>query len=91
MAIQLVCRFFCGGLADLRLGTGAKALSDVRAKLDPPVRPTVHKLLRVGVGDHELHALQVRRDHVVDRVGAAAADTDHGDARAEVGRWGLVE
>ena len=25
------------------------------------------------------------RDHVVDRVGAAAADTDHGDARAEVG------
>ena len=85
VAIQLVRRLFGRGAPDLRLGAGAEALRDVRPELDAPVRPAVHQLLRVGVGDDELHALQVRRDHVVDGVGAAAADADDGDARREVG------
>ena len=54
----------------------------MRPELDAPVGAAVHELLRVGVGDDELHALQVRRDHVVHGIGAAAADADHGDARA---------
>ena len=86
---QFVGGFLRRRLADLRLRAGAEALRDVRAQLDAPIRAAVHKLLRVGVGDDELHALQIRRDHVVDRIGAAAADTDDGDARAEVGVRGL--
>jgi hypothetical protein len=45
----------------------------------------MHQLLRIGVGDDEIHALQIELDHVVDSVGAAAADTDDGDARGEIG------
>jgi len=31
----------------------------------------------------KIDALQARRDHVVDRVAAGAADAEHGDARLE--------
>ena len=36
--------------------------------------------LNIGIGDKELHAPEARRDHAVNGVGAAAADTDHFDA-----------
>ncbi len=80
-----VGRFLGRGAADFRLGAGAEALGDVRPELDAPVGAAVHQLLRVGVGDDELHALQIQRDHVVDRVGAAAAHADDGDPRGEIG------
>jgi hypothetical protein len=37
--------------------------------------------LRVGVGDQELDPFQLGVDHVVDRVAAGAAESDHHDAR----------
>ena len=55
------------------------------AKLDAAVGAGCAQLLRVGVGDDELDALQVERDHVVDGIGAAAADADHGDPGREIG------
>ena len=38
--------------------------------------------LQIGVGDHELHAFQVRLDHAIDRVAAAAAHADDLDLGA---------
>jgi hypothetical protein len=40
--------------------------------------------LRIGVGADELHALHLALDHVLDRVAAAAADTDDLDLGAQV-------
>ena len=85
MAEQLLRRFLCRRAPDLRLRPGAEPLRQMRAELDAPVRAAVQKLLRVGVGDDELDALQVHRDHVVDGVGAAAAHPNDGDAGSEVG------
>jgi hypothetical protein len=71
--------------ADVGLRPGTEPLGDVRPELDAPVRLRVQQLLRIGVGDHELDPLQVHRDHVVDGIGAAAANADHGDPGSEVG------
>ena len=79
---QLLRRLLGGGAADLGLGAGAEALGQVRAELHAALGAAVQQRLRVGVGDDELHAVQAGGDHVVDRVGAAAADADDGDARA---------
>ena len=49
------------------------------------------QLLRIGIGDDEIHARQIQRDHVVDRIGPAAADTDDGDARREIGMRRLLD
>ncbi len=38
--------------------------------------------LQIGVGDYELHAFQVRLDHAIDRVAAAAAHADDFDLGA---------
>ena len=85
VAIQFVRRLLGRGAADLRLGAGAESLGDVRPELDAARGLRVQQLLSIRVRHHELDALQVQRDHVVDSVGSAAANTDHGDAWSEVG------
>ena len=85
MAEQFVGRFFRRRLADFRLRTRAQTLGQMRPKLDSAIGSAVHQLLRVGVRDHEIDALQVGGDHVVDRVRATATDTDHGDPGGEIG------
>ena len=42
------------------------------------------KRLRIGVGHDKVDPLEARRDHVVDRVAAGAADADNGQARFDV-------
>ena len=51
------------------------------AELQLDLRLIALQRLRVGVRDDELHALHALRDHVVDRVAAAAAHADHLDDR----------
>ena len=74
-----VDRFFRGGLAALGLGARAQARG---AELDQVVGGRAVEGLRVGVGADELNALDPLRDHVVDRVAAAAAHADHLDLGA---------
>ena len=74
-----VDRLLGRGLAGFRLGAGAEAGG---AELDQVVRRRAVERLRVGVGADELDALHALRDHVLDRVAAAAADADHLDLRA---------
>ena len=80
---DLVDRLFGGGAADLRLRAGAETLGDGDAHLDEPLGLGRGQRLGVGVGDHELAALQPGADHVVDRVAAGAADAEHGDLRLQ--------
>ncbi len=95
MAREFVARFFRGGAADLGLRPRAQPLRQVGAKLDAAVGAAVGKLLGIGVGDDEFHALQLRMDHVVHRIRTTAANPDHCDAGREIGmillRDGQVE
>ncbi|AHJ62192.2 Hypothetical protein GbCGDNIH3_5015 [Granulibacter bethesdensis] len=44
----------------------------------------MHQLLGIGIRNDEIDTGQIERDHVVNRVRAAAAYTDHGNARGEI-------
>ena len=65
-----------GGLIDL---VGNIALGDAKAKLDPPVGGGGVQGLGIGVGDDEIHALDVGAHHVGDGVSARSADADDAD------------
>jgi hypothetical protein len=79
MVAQLVDHLFGRRGADVRLRAGAEALRDRRAHLHDALRLRHRQRLRVGVGDHEVDALEARRDHVVDGVATGATDAEHGD------------
>jgi hypothetical protein len=64
-------------------GAGAKTLGDVGTKLDARFRDRVVQRLRVGVGDDEVHAFDLRLDHVGDGVAARAAHADNDDTRTQ--------
>ena len=74
-----------GRTADIRLGAGAEPAGGAGAQLDALFAQRTLQRLRVGVADDEVHAFQVRLDHVVDGVAAGPADAEHGDARLQLG------
>ncbi|GBR21477.1 hypothetical protein AA3271_1003 [Gluconobacter japonicus NBRC 3271] len=53
------------------------------AKLDAAFCLGMGKLLRIRVGHNELNTLELRIDHVVDGIGAAAANAYDGNAWRE--------
>ena len=61
MVADFVDDFLGGGRADIRLRTGAEALGDLGAHLHDALGLRHGQRLRVGVGDDEIDALQVRR------------------------------
>ena len=63
----------------LGIGAGAQSFGELLADLDFDLGLGDVHGLQVGVGGDELHTLQITADHVVDRVAAGAADTDHLD------------
>jgi hypothetical protein len=74
-----VDRLFGRQLAGFRFGARPQARV---AELDDVVRAAAVQRLRVGVGADELDAGDGARDHVLDRVAAAAAHAHHLDAGA---------
>jgi hypothetical protein len=82
-ALQMVADFvdhlFGGGAAHFRLGAGTEPLGDLHAHLNDAFRFGHRQGLGVGIGDHELAALQPAGDHVVDGVAAGAAGPEHGN------------
>ena len=91
MIADLVDHLFRRGAADLGLRAGAEAFGDLRAHLDDALGLRHRQRLRVGVGDDEVDALEARRDHVVDRVAAGAADAENGDARLHLANVGNLQ
>jgi hypothetical protein len=71
-----------GPAADLGISACAEAVRQLHAELDLHRRLGSLQRLEIGVGDDELHALQVRLDHAIDRVAAAAAHADDLDLGA---------
>ena len=69
--------------ADFGTRTRTQPLSDLRSELDATLRRRGVERLRVGVGDDEIDALDLRRDHVRDGIAPRAADADHGDTRLQ--------
>ena len=58
-----------------------RPVRDGRAELEPLLGQAAPERLGVGVRHDELHALQVRLDHVIDGIAARAANTEHDDVR----------
>ncbi len=88
---DFVDAFFRGSTTNFRLRTGAEAFRHGSAKLDDAVGLRHGQSLRVGVGHNEIHAAQAGIDHVVDRIAAAAADTEYGDAGLQLGDIRLLQ
>ncbi len=80
---NLIRRFFRSRKTNRRFRPGTEAARDGHTQLDHPVRLRALERLRIRVRDDEIDTLEVRRNHVVDRVAARAADADHRDFRAQ--------
>ena len=87
-ALDIGDGFFGCGLAHFGPRACAKAAGDVGPELDALFGRAGGKRLCVGIGDDELDALDLGRDHVGDGIAARAADPDHSDARTQVIRSG---
>ena len=87
-AFDLVGAFFRRCPADIGTRSGAKALRQLSADLNPMLGFGVNQRLRVGVGDQEFDAFELRGDHVVDGIAARTADPEHKNARLEFGEIG---
>jgi hypothetical protein len=60
-----------------------RPFGDARSELDTTLGGRGIQRLRVGIGDDEIDALDLRVDHVGDGVTACAAHADHADARLQ--------
>jgi hypothetical protein len=74
-------RFFSRSGTNLRPRAGAETGGGAEAKLQRVFSARTRESLRVGVGYDELDALEVRLDHVVDRVAAGSAHAKNEDPR----------
>ena len=59
-------------------------MGNARPKLDGFFGQRLRECLGVGIGDNEFNAFELRRNHVVDRIAAGAADADDADPRFQV-------
>ena len=75
-----------GVLPDLGVGPRAEASGEARAELELDRRRGGAQGLEIRIGDGELHAGELGADHPVDRVRAAAAESDDLD----LGRLALL-
>src|SRR5262249_8717461 len=88
---DLVDAFLRRSPADFRLRTCAEPLGHIHTELDDPLRLRHRERLGIRIGDDEIDALEARGDHVVDRVAAAAANTEYGDPRLKLGDIWLLQ
>lgn len=72
-----------GAHADFGVSARAQTLRDLHAQLDATVRLGELKLLRVGVGHHELNTLEAGLDHVVDSIATGPTDAEDHDTRLQ--------
>jgi hypothetical protein len=56
----------------------------MRPELDATIRPAVHQLLRIRIGNNEINALKIGGDHVVHGIRSATTNTDHGNTGREI-------
>ena len=76
--------FFGGRLAHFGTRACTQTAGDIRTQLNALFRRRSAQRLRIGVGDDEFDAFDLRSYHVGNRIAACAANADHGDARTHV-------
>jgi hypothetical protein len=86
--VDLVVVGFSGRASDLGIAAGAETAGEVATDVELDVGVAHEERLGIGVDRDELDTLQPRIDHPVDRVDAAAADTDDLDHSEIVGGCG---
>ncbi len=84
---DLVAVILAGLRADLRVGPGAEAASELAADVELDVGVAHQQCLRVGVDGDELDAFESRLDHPIDSIDAAASDSNDFDDGEVVVRW----
>src|SRR6185437_13674436 len=84
--LELVAALLGRGLANCRIGACAETAGLLVADVDFDVGVAHQQRLGVGVDSDELDPGQARVDHSVDRVRAAAADSDDFDHGEEISR-----
>ena len=75
--LQLCPGFLGGLLADHRIATGPQAAGELLTQLGAVVGGGLEQGLGIGVKHPITHALQVGRDHAVDRIAATTPHADH--------------
>ena len=71
--------FGFGQLGNDRRGTRTGTAAHAGGKKDH-----IGESLRVGIGNDKVNAFQILRNHIIDGIAAAAADTDDGNPRFQV-------
>ena len=77
--------FFRRHFAYFRTSAGSQSLCGLKAELNFAAGRRMSQSLRIGVGHNKIDSFQILGNHVVDGITAAAADSDNGDARFQVG------
>src|SRR5690606_29909225 len=91
MINDFVYAFFSGCTSNFWLGTRSKALGHCCAELNDAFSLRHGQRLSVSISDHKINAAQTSIDHIVDRVTAAAAHTENGDTRLQLGNVRLLQ
>ena len=82
---QLVAGFLGGLLADHRIAARAQPPGEFLAQLQPLHGRRLDQGLGIGVEHPIAHALQVGRNHAIDRIAAATTDANHLNASGLAG------
>ena len=82
----LIDFLFGGCPADFRPRTGAEALCNAQAQLDLTLTFGLGEGLCIGIRHNAHDALDIRGEHVADRIAACAADPENDDTRSQFGR-----
>ena len=89
--LDVVGAFFGGGRPNVGPRARAEAGREFAADLNPALRLGMGERLRVGIGNDEFDALELRGDHVVDRIAASTADAEDQNARLDLGEIRCLE
>ena len=83
MGVDVLDGFFGRCRADFGAGACTETLGGFEAELDSVLAFRAFQCLRIGVGDNKLHPLEIRLDHVVDRITPSTTDTKYDDPGLE--------
>ena len=91
--LHLLNCFFCSRATNLWARTSTKTLRNLGSKLNTIVRRRGVQCLRIGIGDKEIDAFNLRLYHIGNRISASTANANHGNFRLQFvnHRWSDID